>query len=330
MSTPIQDGLDFISHVSDLNMGTYETNLHYLNAKELLIVTSSDSSEPNPDTTKYGIFKFNLETKQKGKWYSYPADYSIRYQSSALNHDKSKLFIFGDPGYVITVDLISGTFTKSPKGYHDGAHCRSLFINGQFHIFGGWYESDKAHYIWNEVEMDLEIAHKFDEMAGALRKYPCLYLKSKDTVLILMQREFYENNLSQRTCTKFEIEANLRYHHAVKTSDERFIICIADILTERGYQIRAIDANTKKLSPNYIDAPSDTTSTTRLVMVGNSKIADCLSSGFVREYSKDFPMDIAGIIAGFVAIEKMYLLTSAKGALYEMNVDDIIKKCLNL
>ena len=59
--------------------------------------------------------------------------------------------------------IITGIFTKSHKEYHDGAHCKTLFINGKFHVFGGWNCENKAHYVWNEIDKDLKEIHKFTD-----------------------------------------------------------------------------------------------------------------------------------------------------------------------
>ena len=71
--------------------------IHILSDKELLIVPPT----PKPDW----LWKFDLISKQFSKWYEYPNDENIEFKhhSSALSDDKSKLYIFGDPGYLITV-----------------------------------------------------------------------------------------------------------------------------------------------------------------------------------------------------------------------------------
>ena len=71
--------------------------IHVLNHKELLVV---------PRTPKLNcLWRFDLDSKQPNKWYEYPDDTTIAFShhSSALSDDKSKLYIFGDPGYLITV-----------------------------------------------------------------------------------------------------------------------------------------------------------------------------------------------------------------------------------
>ena len=56
--------------------------------------------------------------------------------------------------------------------------------------------------------------------------------------------------------------------------------------------------------------------------------ADYLSYGFVRQYSKDFPVDIATIVSKFIAMEIVYGFNS--GCLSKMRVDEIIQTCLSI
>eukprot|EP01084_Bolivina_argentea_P278977 476849_1 len=74
----------------------------------------------------------------------------INFYAASLNDNKSVLYLFGSSGKIIRVNLKTKQFEVSNKTYHDGCGCRSLFIHGQFHIFGGWDEKDKYHFTWNE------------------------------------------------------------------------------------------------------------------------------------------------------------------------------------
>lgn len=88
-------------------------------------------------------WKFDLNSKLFSMWHKYPKHESVlfRFHSSALNEDRTKLYIFGDPGFVVTVDLMTGKFNKSEK-FHDGAYCVSSSVNLE----------NKAHYIWSEIK----------------------------------------------------------------------------------------------------------------------------------------------------------------------------------
>eukprot|EP01084_Bolivina_argentea_P012512 23424_1 len=61
----------------------------------------------------------------------------IKYYTASLNDNKSFLYLFGESGQIIKLNLKTKQFEISNKSYHDGSWSRSLFIDGQFHIFGG-------------------------------------------------------------------------------------------------------------------------------------------------------------------------------------------------
>ena len=85
-----------------------------------------------------------------------------RYHTTSINNDKTLLYIYNEQGNIIEVDLINGIFNISSESYHDGSHSRSLYINNEFNIFGGWYRSTaKSHYILNKKEKKLIETHKF-------------------------------------------------------------------------------------------------------------------------------------------------------------------------
>ena len=66
---------------------TKHVNVHVLNANELLLV---------PDNRADSLWKVNLLviSKQFIKWFQYSESSKFKYCSSALNDNKSKLYIF--------------------------------------------------------------------------------------------------------------------------------------------------------------------------------------------------------------------------------------------
>eukprot|EP01084_Bolivina_argentea_P240261 403689_1 len=74
----------------------------------------------------------------------------VWYCTASLDNSKSLLYLFGENGKIVTINLETKTCEQSSQSYHDGSCSRSLFINKQFHIFGGWCGHDKYHFIWNE------------------------------------------------------------------------------------------------------------------------------------------------------------------------------------
>eukprot|EP01084_Bolivina_argentea_P286438 491340_1 len=67
----------------------------------------------------------------------------IQFYTASLHDNKSFLYLFGESGDIIKVNLKTKQFEKSKISYHNGSISSSLFINEQFHIFGGWNIKDR-------------------------------------------------------------------------------------------------------------------------------------------------------------------------------------------
>ena len=135
-------------------------NLLVLNSNELVIVTGANSSYDKLAS----LWKYDINKNEWNRWYFYPKGTDCRHQTSIFNHNKTKLFTFGDPGYVNIIDLKTGQFTSSPQRYHDGSHAQSLFIKNKLHIFGGWLQRHKSHFIYDHESKHMEEIRKFDEI----------------------------------------------------------------------------------------------------------------------------------------------------------------------
>ncbi len=61
----------------------------------------------------------------------------VSYYAASLNDNKSFLYLFGNNGKIIKINLKTKQFEISKNSYHCGSLSRSSFINGQLHIFGG-------------------------------------------------------------------------------------------------------------------------------------------------------------------------------------------------
>ena len=303
-------------------------NIHSFTMNELLIVPEARSF------SKHHLWKFCLNSKEWIKWHHYPENIKFSFHSSALNDDKTKLYIFGDPGYVITIDLTSGKFTESEQEYHDGSLSRSIFANGRFHVFGGWKETDKAHHLWIEEEKKLEVIDDFSEMTDIeeLSRFAMVYLKSSNSVLIMdwkTSKSIYEYNLITNECIKTEFDRKeIRISEAVLTDNEQFIIgfCSHENVDDPNCYIHIINPWIKQIAINGVAIPDDVgIGPSQTCITNNHDMVKLVSSYFVREYSTDFPTDITSLIAQFISIETIFIVSYGK--IWSIEVNEIIKNC---
>ena len=294
--------------------------MHVLNNQELLIV---------PHTRRaHSLWKFNLDSKQFSEWHKYPTtDNNIifEFSSSALNDEKTKLYIFGHPGFVVIVDLNDGTFTASNKQYHDGAHCKTIYANGQFHIFGGWHRENKSHSTWNDEMKELREMHKFDEMVDvdALNRSALVYSKSTNTVYFMdwySTKSVYSYDLKTHKCIKTEIVRDqLEIYETVMTNDDQYIIAFSF------YKIHVIDMGKMKFLNKTLDITGDDLTVGRACIKNNDVIAGIVTIGYVHQYSKQFPKDIIGVISKYIAMETIFMINN--GRVWSVEVNDIIRLC---
>ena len=297
-------------------------NVHALNDNQLLLV---------PDSRGTSLWKFNLTSKEFIKWYEYPEHYRFMYCTSSLNHNSTKLYIFGDAGRIITVDLNIGKFSMSPTRYHDGSGSKSRFINGQFHIFGGWRPENKSHYIWNEEKQFLIEAHKFDEMDDVeeLNGFAMVYIKSKHLIFLMdniSSKAVYAYNMISNTCIKTDIDRNgINFCEAIVTHDEQFMIAFESGYKKDSGSIGVMDLNTMRFRERKLLLPAD--SRIGRVCVKNSEpMAQCLSYGYIRQHRKElhFPMDIIDLISQFLIMETIFMTNSKN--IWSMDVIEIIQR----
>eukprot|EP01084_Bolivina_argentea_P194021 332856_1 len=93
------------------------------------------------------------------------------FYAASLDNNKSLLYVFDEKGKIMKINLKTKQIALSSQSYHDGSCSRALFINKQFHIFGGWDENDKAHFIWDENKKALIEICKFKQIKMELHSH---------------------------------------------------------------------------------------------------------------------------------------------------------------
>eukprot|EP01084_Bolivina_argentea_P092007 165585_1 len=301
-------------------------NIHVLNDNELLIVPRMDKD------VDVSLWNYNINNNSFTKWFECPKDIVCKHQTSALNEDKTILYMFGELGEIITVDLKTGKFTVvNDERYHDGSHSKSLFINGQFHIFGGWVNVNKSHFIWNEEEKQLIEMYKFKEMKniGPLHRHSVMYCASQNTVLIIHWANctIYSYSLNTNECIQLPFEPSEHFkkyfEQAILTSNEQFVICFINSASE----IDILDLKTLTLKKSKVSMPVSN-GQIYLCLRSNKGRADKVTNGYIRKYF-DFvlnfiPNDIIGIIQSFVCFEVIHLFNEESHL--TINVDVLINE----
>eukprot|EP01084_Bolivina_argentea_P212186 360728_1 len=159
-----------------------------LNSDQLLIILDADD-----DGILRPLWKYKIKTDTWTMLCNMPNGIVTRFHTSALSTNKKTLYIFGESGHIHEFNLSTQKYIISPQKYHDGSHCRSLFINNQFHIFGGWFGDDKSHFIWDSNRKCLNTIHKFDEIidVAVLNCHEVVYINTKQSVLIFPYRSHH-------------------------------------------------------------------------------------------------------------------------------------------
>ena len=310
-----------------ISPSTY-TNILLLNENELLMFDGASDYKGK----QYALCKYNIKQNKWCKWLKYPQHLRTNYATGSLNHDGSKLYIFGEAGHVFKFDLRSGQVIKSIKPFHDGTHCRSLFINGEFHIFGGWMSLNAAHFIWNEEDQDLKRIHDFDEEIATedLTLHSVMYLSSKNTVLIMpyISKSIYSYSLTTNECVQLELnvdKVSKAWAYAVLTGDKRYVI-----LFSIDKSIYTLNLDTFDITKSKIICPFTNLGA---VCIGNDNQNKVLVTfGYIRQCWKmsqfaevrELPIDIIGIIKAYTLFETIYILDAKHETFWSINVDKLL------
>ena len=312
--------IDFLGQTTNLDS---HCNIHVLNNVELLIV-------PHSGIDTKSLWKFNLRDRKFIKWIDYPSNSRLCYSSSCLNLNRTKLYIFGQDGYIYTLDIKSGQFTKSQIPYHDGSHSQSIVSNGTFMIFGGYREENKSHFIWEDDQQNLRKVRHFHEMTDidSLMRFAIAHIKSKDIIYFMdyfTSNTIYCYDLNTKQCIKTGIDRkDYRIYRAVVTLNEKYILGFEDD------KIRIIDLETNEFLPNNVPFYHDHR---KPRFYKYSNISDCCIKydwswmenvviGYIRRNSIDIPQDIATLISQLFARERVFVLSY--GQLWSADVDEII------
>ena len=307
---------------SEMGMSAY-TKLHVLNQNEIIAV---------PPRIHSGDALWIYKIKQNCwiKWITFETQ--CNFATISVNDDETKLYMFGDPGFVIKIDLKTKEFIQSDQEFHDGSHCRSLFIDGKFHIFGGWDIKDKSHFIWNEKEQKLIEMHKFDDIEDTkyLHEQSMIYLPSTNKVLIMQIRRnsIYSYSLITNKCKQIaSLDSDIfdTFDQAVFTKDGKYAICL--FLTDR--KIAVIDLQSFKLNKSKIES-LDTVA--GICIVDDPERNDIMTHGFIRSCWNlvDFsnmvypPDDIIKIISIFISCEMLYMLSADHSVFFRISMDHIL------
>eukprot|EP01084_Bolivina_argentea_P216306 367518_1 len=224
-------------------------NVLVLNPNKLLLISYLNKS----------IWQYHINENIWTKWMNCVEMYNkvnIRFHTSAFNNNKTMLYIFGEGGQIVSIDMKTKHFIVSNNKYHDGSFSRSLFINNKLHLFGGYNPNDKSHFIWDIKQNKLDKSHQFNEIKHKriLTDPSVMHLLSKQSVIIMPEYSdcAYLYSLQTNNCIK--IYSNEKddngFERAIVTKNEKFVIrFMAD------QEIFILDLNTMKLLRSAIRTP---------------------------------------------------------------------------
>ena len=289
-------------------------NIHFINNDLLLIPEIKPSNS---------LWRYNFDENKWNPWHNFAKICNcISYHTSALNNNQTKLYLFGDPGYTAIMNLETGEIVESTESHYDGAHSKSLFINNQFHVFGGWDESGKYHSVYNEEENKLERVHYFNEInSPTLTQHKLCYMPSLNSVLIVsnIDSKVYLYSLDTYKCE------SLDYVNILKSSwvSAAFLLGNKKILMYSTTLVAVLDLNLKTVTKSTAKTPGNV----NYVLMKNDKAKrELVTFGYVHQQKElgDVPMEIIRMIESFWYYD--FLCFIGYGEYFTMNVDKIIKQ----
>eukprot|EP01083_Nonionella_stella_P064918 169664_1 len=312
---------------------TKYVNILVLNDTELLLVPYSRDS--------HSLFKYDRITDKWAEWFDYSSTFGdtfeTRYHTNALNEDKNMLYIYNEKGMVIEVNLVTHESIIPNQLFHDGSHIASLVIDNQFHIFGGWFPRDKAHFIWNK---DAQTMDRVSEVTGikdtTLRYHSAMYLKSIRSVLLSNvghTNELYLYSLDRKECNLLPIQlpTSCVSSKCVATTDERYLLVFGG-QSDIADHIHVVDLSKNTCHRSTIRCPKTLTGTKCEATIWNHtyECLDILIAGYVRrETDLHIPSDLYMFIGLLLNYENVHLfaIPDSDGSPlshWSMNVDYII------
>ena len=279
MSTPLTDDWISLTPCPDSYAHFASPPLLVLNDNELILA-------PNTPCSMF-LYKYNIPNDEWRQWFKYDRNINSNFHTAAINQSKSIIYLYNEEGRVIEIDLKLQKFKASRNKYHDGACIASQFINGQFHIFGGWYSRNKSHFIWNSENQQLVEQRKLKEIfsPNCLSFHCILYAKSKKEVIIIPahSRTIWVYSLTKNECKPsnvaliYEISCNC----AVLTNDERYILLFGTSMDPFTSFIQIIDLYQEIAYISNIFCPIK--STFKAVITNDNHFEEILCCGYIRK-----------------------------------------------
>ena len=292
-------------------------NLHFIE-EDLLLVPMINSSK--------SLWRYNFAKNEWNEWHKFDKiSAQISYHTSKMNDDQTKLYVFGDPGTIAVIDLKTGEIVESNRQFHDGAHSRSLYIDNQFHVFGGWNEYGRAHFVYDEEKKELNEIHKFNFAGDApdnLAHHAVCYIESINSAFIVhnIDSRVYLYSLNSNKCQLLDyvkvVEKHF-FHKAFWLGDNRILLYASS-------WIGILDLGLEKISecalktPENVDYP---------LMKSDEHKRKMVVFGYIHQQRElednNIPMDIIKIIKSFCSFDYLYFI--GYGEYFSLDVDEIIK-----
>ena len=226
--------------------------------------------------------------------------------TAAYNKQRDMIMIYVGSFY-IEVDRVNNKW-KSTWAFDEVGHgAASLFINNQFHIFGGF--DSPYHFIWNDNIKELEKIHTFNEYSEYICGAKAVHIAHKNIILLGGshgmgdENSIHKYDLVKKKWEKLDVTLphRMREFGAILSKNEKKLVIFG------GYKdmIHILDIETMEWSESRIRCPCKSTKQNWAINVcDNQKRNELLVVAYILDvYEKLIPNDLIGMILEFYSYD---------------------------
>lgn len=289
-----------------------------------------------PNQTTYmgnndGLYSYNIIKKVWKCIVSYPSGLDIRYHSSSFDPQNNTVYIIGGTLFA-SIDLNDNSIQTidEEKLPHDFANCSSVFVNDEFHIFGGWNQN--KHCMLDKEKNKIIELHEFE--CDDIMHCGAVYIPTKQAIFVFGGGSdndlIFSYSIFNKKCRKMDLKLPIKLSRFgyVLTKDNRFIILFGGLTT--GFQdidtIYIWNLETMQFRESETKCPIP--DTFYAVIMGNTEKDEKLIQGFIRNEFEDIsfiPNDVINLIVSWYSDEEIHLFDDREGRHWRIGLSQILR-----